>query len=109
MMLVPPILRYHGSITGYISRHGSKVTKHILLAFGTFCISPQLEYRLMVYIFSMEMPSLPSEMRAQQVFSNSGGIENGLHMATRPLPARKPDQHLVQVIASALNPGKSRL
>jgi len=44
-------------------------------------------------------------MRAWQVTKVKGGIENSMKLnPSAPLPKRKPDQHLVQVIASAVNP-----
>lgn len=44
-------------------------------------------------------------MRAQQYSSVSGGLEKNLQInASAPLPKRKKDQHLIQVIAAALNP-----
>lgn len=53
----------------------------------------------------MSTPSVPSVMRAWQFSSTAGGIENNLNInASAKLPRRKPDQHLVQVIAASLNP-----
>jgi len=47
----------------------------------------------------------PSTMRAWQYSSTKGGLENNLKLNTSvPLPIPKPDEHLVQVIAAALNP-----
>lgn len=47
----------------------------------------------------------PSTIRAWQYTSTKGGIENNLKLNTSaPLPEPKPNQHLVQVIAAALNP-----
>ncbi|KAL8939844.1 MAG: hypothetical protein Q9216_003131 [Gyalolechia sp. 2 TL-2023] len=44
-------------------------------------------------------------MRAWQYSSIAGGLEKNLSLnASAPLPEPKPDQHLVQVIATALNP-----
>ncbi|KAI4201542.1 MAG: hypothetical protein LQ350_003157 [Teloschistes chrysophthalmus] len=49
--------------------------------------------------------STPSTMRAWQYSSSSGGLEKNLKInASAPLPTPKPDQHLVKVIAAALNP-----
>ncbi|KAL9582785.1 MAG: hypothetical protein Q9212_003100 [Teloschistes hypoglaucus] len=49
--------------------------------------------------------SKPSTMRAWQYSSASGGLEKNLKInASAPLPTPKPDQHLVKVIAAALNP-----
>ncbi|GIZ36852.1 hypothetical protein CKM354_000031800 [Cercospora kikuchii] len=43
--------------------------------------------------------------RAWQFSSTKGGLEKNLKLnADVPLPRRKPDQHLVQVLAAALNP-----
>lgn len=53
----------------------------------------------------MTTPSLPPTMRAWQFSSTAGGIEKNLQInPSVPLPKRKPDQHLVQVLAAALNP-----
>ncbi|CAK4029961.1 Zinc-type alcohol dehydrogenase [Lecanosticta acicola] len=53
----------------------------------------------------MSSPQAPSTMRAMQISSSAGGIEKNLHInASAPIPKRKPDQHLVEVIATALNP-----
>ncbi|KAL8706796.1 MAG: hypothetical protein Q9201_000222 [Fulgogasparrea decipioides] len=44
-------------------------------------------------------------MRAWQYTRTNGGLENNLQLNdSAPLPTPKPDQHLVQVIAAALNP-----
>lgn len=44
-------------------------------------------------------------MRAWQYSSTKGGLEKNLKLNSAvPLPKPKPDQHLVQVIAAALNP-----
>ena len=44
-------------------------------------------------------------MRAWQYSSTKGGIEKNLEInASAPLPKPKPDQHLVQIIVTALNP-----
>jgi len=44
-------------------------------------------------------------MKAWQYTSTKGGIEKNLKLnASVPLPKPKPNQHLVQIIASALNP-----
>lgn len=44
-------------------------------------------------------------MRAWQYSSTKGGVEKNLKInASAPVPQPKPDQHLVQVIATALNP-----
>ncbi|KAF2168170.1 hypothetical protein M409DRAFT_21614 [Zasmidium cellare ATCC 36951] len=49
--------------------------------------------------------NVPSQMKAWQFTSTQGGIEKNLKLnPAAPLPKRKPDQHLVQVIAAALNP-----
>ena len=44
-------------------------------------------------------------MRAWQYSSTKGGLEKNLKLnPSAPLPIPKPDQHLVQIIAAALNP-----
>lgn len=49
--------------------------------------------------------SLPSTMRIWQYTSTKGGLEKNLKLnPSAPLPKPKPSQHLVQVIATALNP-----
>ncbi|KAL8765091.1 MAG: hypothetical protein Q9209_007714 [Squamulea sp. 1 TL-2023] len=49
--------------------------------------------------------TLPSKMRSWQYSRTVGGLEKNLTLnSTAPLPTPKPDQHLVQVIAAALNP-----
>jgi NADPH:quinone reductase-like Zn-dependent oxidoreductase len=46
-----------------------------------------------------------TSMRAWQYHTASGGVENNLKLNEHtPLPSTTPDQHLVQVIALALNP-----
>ncbi|KAL8916069.1 MAG: hypothetical protein Q9208_008723 [Pyrenodesmia sp. 3 TL-2023] len=53
----------------------------------------------------MSEPSLPSTMRAWQYSRTSGGLEKNLSInPSAPLPTGKPDQHLVKVLAAALNP-----
>ena len=53
----------------------------------------------------MSVPSPPSAMRAWQYSSTKGGLEKNLAInPSAPLPKSKPDHHLVQVIATALNP-----
>lgn len=50
-------------------------------------------------------PSPPSKMRAWQYSSTKGGLEKALQLnPSAPLPKPKPGQHLVQVLAVALNP-----
>nr|POE54243.1 zinc-type alcohol dehydrogenase-like protein c16a3.02c [Quercus suber] len=46
----------------------------------------------------------PEIMRAAQLSSNKGGIEQNIRIQTAPIPARKSDQHLIQVVACSLNP-----
>ncbi|KAK4504905.1 hypothetical protein PRZ48_002868 [Zasmidium cellare] len=49
--------------------------------------------------------NVPSQMKAWQFTSTQGGIEKNLKLNTSaPLPKRKSNQHLIQVIAAALNP-----
>lgn len=44
-------------------------------------------------------------MRIWQYSSTKGGLENTLHLnPSAPLPTPKPTQHLVQILATALNP-----
>lgn len=44
-------------------------------------------------------------MRVWQYSSTKGGLEKNLHLnSSAPLPKPKPNQHLVQVLATALNP-----
>ncbi|KAF2213063.1 hypothetical protein CERZMDRAFT_96734 [Cercospora zeae-maydis SCOH1-5] len=47
----------------------------------------------------------PKTCRAWQFSSAKGGLENNLKLNSDvPLPPRKPNQHLIQVLAAALNP-----
>ena len=49
--------------------------------------------------------SVPSTMRAWQYSSTKGGLEKNLELnASAALPKPKQNQHLVQIIATALNP-----
>ncbi|OAP64264.1 hypothetical protein AYL99_00236 [Fonsecaea erecta] len=51
------------------------------------------------------MSSPPTVMRAWQYSSAKGGIEKSLHLNTSaPVPRPSPNQHLVQILATALNP-----
>lgn len=43
-------------------------------------------------------------MRIWQFTQTAGGLENHLALKTVPLPIPKPDQHLIQILATALNP-----
>ncbi|KAK4555626.1 hypothetical protein LTR86_007379 [Recurvomyces mirabilis] len=53
----------------------------------------------------MAKQSTPSTMRVWRYASTQGGLENNLKLhESEPLPTRKPNQHLVQVIAVGLNP-----
>ena len=53
----------------------------------------------------MTSKSLPSVMRSWQYNSTSGGLENNLKLnSSAPLPTPKNDQHLVRILATALNP-----
>ena len=53
----------------------------------------------------MASPTPPSSMRAWQYSSTKGGLEKNLKLNTKvPLPKPKSDQHLVQVLATCLNP-----
>lgn len=49
--------------------------------------------------------SLPKTMRAWQYSSTNGGLEKNLHLnPSAALPKPKADQHLVKILAAALNP-----
>ena len=49
--------------------------------------------------------SAPKTFRAWQFSSAKGGLEKNLKInEATPLPKRKPNQHLVQVLAASLNP-----
>ncbi|EME47718.1 hypothetical protein DOTSEDRAFT_167008 [Dothistroma septosporum NZE10] len=49
--------------------------------------------------------SIPPTMKAWQYSSTKGGLEKNLNLnESAPLPKPNPDQHLIQVIAAALNP-----
>lgn len=51
------------------------------------------------------MPSsLPTTCRTWQYTKTNGGIEKHMKLNRVPLPSTKPHQHLVQIIAAALNP-----
>jgi NADPH:quinone reductase-like Zn-dependent oxidoreductase len=51
------------------------------------------------------MASPPSTFRAWQYTTAKGGLENNLNLnPSAPLPKSKPSQHLIQIIATALNP-----
>ncbi|RDW76151.1 hypothetical protein BP5796_06972 [Coleophoma crateriformis] len=50
------------------------------------------------------MTTLPTTMRIWQYSDTKGGLENNLKLNSTPLPVPKHNQHLVQVIAMALNP-----
>ncbi|KAK5125317.1 hypothetical protein LTR85_000426 [Meristemomyces frigidus] len=52
----------------------------------------------------MTSPKAPSTMRAWQYTTTKGGIVPNLKLNDIPIPTPKPDQHLVQVLTSALNP-----
>lgn len=53
----------------------------------------------------MASPFPPSTIRAWQYSSTKGGLDKNLKInPSAPLPKPNPDQHLVQVIATALNP-----
>jgi NADPH:quinone reductase-like Zn-dependent oxidoreductase len=53
----------------------------------------------------MASPFPPSTIRAWQYSSTKAGIEKNLKInPSAPLPKPKPNQHPVQVIATALNP-----
>jgi NADPH:quinone reductase-like Zn-dependent oxidoreductase len=52
---------------------------------------------------------IPSTMRSWQYSSTQGGLENNLTLDIVPLPQPKADQHLVRIIAAAVNPVDYRL
>ena len=53
----------------------------------------------------MAATSVPTTMRAWQYSSTKGGLEKNLKLnASAALPVPKSDQHLVKIIATALNP-----
>jgi len=53
----------------------------------------------------MAKPFPPTSMRAWQYTIVKGGLENNLELnPIAPLPKPKPNQHLAQIIATALNP-----
>jgi NADPH:quinone reductase-like Zn-dependent oxidoreductase len=53
----------------------------------------------------MSTSQLPSTIRTWQYSTSCGGIEKHMKIKpTTPMPTRKPDQHLAQIIACALNP-----
>lgn len=53
----------------------------------------------------MASKQLPTAMKAWQYGAVSNGIENSLNLnSSTPIPTPKSDQHLVKVLATALNP-----
>lgn len=52
----------------------------------------------------MTTSTLPSVMKAWQYSSTKGGLEKNLKLNSVAFPTPKPNQHVVQVIATALNP-----
>jgi NADPH:quinone reductase-like Zn-dependent oxidoreductase len=52
----------------------------------------------------MAKPFPPETMRGWQYSSTKGGLEKHLKLNTLPVPKPKPNQHLIQVLATALNP-----
>ena len=53
----------------------------------------------------MAQPSLPSAMKAWQYSSTKGGLEKNLKLnPSAPVPKPNSNQHLIKVIATALNP-----
>ncbi|USW49442.1 Putative GroES-like superfamily, polyketide synthase, enoylreductase domain-containing protein [Septoria linicola] len=48
--------------------------------------------------------STPETSRTWQFSSTKGGLEKNLKLNQTPIPQRKPNQHLVQVLAVGLNP-----
>jgi hypothetical protein len=63
------------------------------------------KYRELLSILGMSKSSLPSTIRAWQYNSTSGGLEKNLVLNVQaPVPIPGPSQHLVRIIAVALNP-----
>jgi len=88
---LPRNLRY----TIVICEYQSIPSKHNNL------LGPKYSTRLLM----MANPFPPSAIRAWQYSNTKGGFEKCLKInPSAPLPKPKPDQHLVQVIATALNP-----
>nr|POE64835.1 zinc-type alcohol dehydrogenase-like protein c16a3.02c [Quercus suber] len=52
----------------------------------------------------MSSPSTPSSIRIWKYDKVSGGLETHLKLQNLPLPNPQPDQHLVQIIATSINP-----
>jgi NADPH:quinone reductase-like Zn-dependent oxidoreductase len=52
----------------------------------------------------MGSKTLPSKMQAWQYTSAKGGLEKNLKLNSVAIPTPKPDQHLVRILATALNP-----
>jgi NADPH:quinone reductase-like Zn-dependent oxidoreductase len=52
---------------------------------------------------------IPSTMRSWQYRSTKGGLENNLTLNIVPMPQPTADQHLVRIIAAAVNPADYRL
>nr|POE93211.1 zinc-type alcohol dehydrogenase-like protein c16a3.02c [Quercus suber] len=52
----------------------------------------------------MSLHSTPSTIRIWRYAKTQGGLENHLKLHSVALPQPKPDQHLVQILATALNP-----
>lgn len=52
---------------------------------------------------------IPSTMRSWQYSSTKGGLENDLTLNIVPMPQPKADQHVVRIIAAAVNPVDYRL
>ncbi|KAK9369025.1 hypothetical protein V1509DRAFT_501665 [Lipomyces kononenkoae] len=57
----------------------------------------------------MATMEIPSAMRSWQYTSTKGGLENNLTLNEVPMPQPKADQHLVRIIAAAVNPLDYRL
>lgn len=56
----------------------------------------------------MATSELPKTMKAWQFKSVRGGLEKSMYINDQaPLPKPKNGQHLVKVIAAALNPGEA--
>ena len=57
----------------------------------------------------MAITKIPSVMRSWQYRSTKGGLENNLTLNNVPLPQPTADQHLVRIVAAAINPVDYRL
>jgi NADPH:quinone reductase-like Zn-dependent oxidoreductase len=68
------------------------------------CISHTSKHTFLQSSSAMSTLTLPSTIRAWQYTSVAGGLEANLKLNTIPLPKPKSTQHLIRIIAVALNP-----